>query len=150
MEPAARTVASGSEWPMRAGGQGARVGSLWAPTGRQWPRRHQIGPYGGGKAAGLACRRGHSQGQLGVPLGSPHGIQGLKNKELNCALRYIPSNLRCIPDRVCINVKYPDLDNGSPIESILGFYSNLIPDRIRIESDHDIRYNLSANDVDQK
>ena len=76
--------------------------------------------------------------------------QGLENKELNCALRYIPSNLRCIPDRVCVNVKYPDLDNGSPIESILGFYSNLIPDRIRIESDHDIRYNLSANDVDQK
>jgi len=74
MEPAARTVASGSEWPMRAGGQGARVGSLWAPTGRQCPRRHEIGPYGGGKVAGLACRRGHSQGQLGVPLGSPHGI----------------------------------------------------------------------------
>ena len=74
MEPAARTVASGPEWPMRAGGQGKRVGSLWAPTGRQWPRRNQIGPYRGGKGDGLACRRGHSQGQLGGPLGSPHGI----------------------------------------------------------------------------
>ena len=72
MEPASRTVASGPEWPMRAGGKGARMDSLWAPTGRQWPCRHQIGPYRGG--AGHACRRGHSQGQLGGPLGSPHGI----------------------------------------------------------------------------
>jgi len=72
MEPAARTVASGPEWPMRAGGQRARMGSLWAPTGLQWPCRHQIGPYRGG--AGLACRRGHSRGELGGPVGSPHGI----------------------------------------------------------------------------
>jgi len=75
MEPAARMVASGPEWPMRAGVQRARTDSLWAPTGRQWPRMHQIGPYGGGGGGTvLACRMGHSQGQLGGPLGSPHGI----------------------------------------------------------------------------
>jgi len=74
METAARTVASGPEWPMRAGGKRARTDSLWAPTGRQWPRRHQIGPYRGGGGTVPACRRGHSQGQLNGPLGSPHGI----------------------------------------------------------------------------
>jgi len=56
---------------------GAR-GRGWAASGH--PRSGSGGagcrsaPIGGGKAAGLACRRGHSQGQLGVSLGSPHGI----------------------------------------------------------------------------
>jgi len=31
-------------------------------------------PVQGGGGTVLACRRGHSQGQLGGPLGSPHGI----------------------------------------------------------------------------
>jgi len=74
MEPAARTVTSGPEWPMRAGGQKAGTDSLWAPTGRQWPRRHSERPLQGGEGTVLACRRGHGQGQLGGPLVSPHGI----------------------------------------------------------------------------
>jgi len=53
MEPAARTVASGPEWQMRAGG--AWMGSLWEPTGRQRPRRRQIVPYRGG--GGDLCPR---------------------------------------------------------------------------------------------
>jgi len=72
MEPVARTVASGSEWPMRSGG--AWTGSLWAPTGRPRLRRHPIGPYRGGRGLVPACRRGNSGGQLGGPLGSPLGI----------------------------------------------------------------------------
>jgi len=58
MDLAARAVASGPEWPMRAGGKRARRDSLWAPTGRQWPRRHQIGPYrGGGRARACVLQR---------------------------------------------------------------------------------------------
>jgi len=58
MEPAARTVASGPEWSMRAGGKRARTDSLWAPAGRQWPHRHQIGPYrGGGRARDCVLQR---------------------------------------------------------------------------------------------
>jgi len=63
MEPAARTVASGPDCPMRAGCQRARTDSLWAPTGRQWPRRHQMGPYRGvGEGPGLRAAEGTARG----------------------------------------------------------------------------------------
>ena len=74
-EPAARTVASGTKWPMRAGGQegvnGQPLGTDGAAVAAQASDRPLQG-WGGRPVP--ACRRGHCRGQLGGLLGSPRGI----------------------------------------------------------------------------
>jgi len=52
------------------GANGQPLGTHGAAVAAQAPDR----PLQGGGGAGLACRRGHCQGQLGGPLGSPHGV----------------------------------------------------------------------------
>jgi len=93
MEPAARTVSSGPEWPMRAGGRGraasghppgggGRAGVRSAPTGVGGPcARVLLGAQPGAawRASGLAPRYiyrgvGHGEGPSGSPCHQASGL----------------------------------------------------------------------------
>jgi len=73
-EPAARMVASGPKWPMRAGGQQGVNGQPLGTHGAALAAQASDRPLQGWRGLVLACRRGHCRGHLGGPLGSPHGI----------------------------------------------------------------------------
>jgi len=55
-------------------GQGAGMGSLWAPRGRPRPYRRRIGPNRGGGACACVSQGAQEGGRHGGPLGSPRAI----------------------------------------------------------------------------
>jgi len=75
MEPEARTVASGSEWPLRAGGPGGGHGQ---PLGTQ------------GAAAAVKASYRPQQGGGGLSACVPQGEQaGAKRRDSGLATRYM-------------------------------------------------------------